>query len=140
MCCNKRRTAAYRGYPPALETAGPAFGPYSGRRGCGSGQRRPGLIQKLVTKAIEKRNEKMEARQQLEGSRQVSQQSVAHVDEKRESAVIQQRHLKAQPVKVVFDDGHEEYLSEYVEDQKSGPQIEPRRSEQLPRYSQVMKA
>lgn len=59
MCCNKRRAAAYRGYPPALEAAGPAFGPAYGRRGCGSGQRRPGLIQKLVTKAIEKRNEKM---------------------------------------------------------------------------------
>ncbi|KAG8164525.1 hypothetical protein KVR01_006443 [Diaporthe batatas] len=139
MCCNKRRAAAYRGYPPSLEAGGPAFGPPFGRRGCGSGQRRPGLIQKLVTKAIEKRNEKMEARQQLESERQVPQQSVTRVDEKREPAGLQQGHSRAQPVKIVFDDGHEEWVSDYTDEKESGVQVGEKRGEHPPRYSELMK-
>lgn len=83
----------------------------------------------------------MEARQQLEEARQAPRQSVPHIDEKRESAILQERRHKAQPVKIVFDDGHEEYVSTYAEeDQEAEAQIQQQRGEHLPRYSEVMKA
>ncbi|KAL2292398.1 hypothetical protein FJTKL_09374 [Diaporthe vaccinii] len=142
MCGSKRRAAAYNRYPPALGTVDPASGPYYGRRGCGQGRCGPGLIRKLVTKAIENRNKKMEARQQLEAAHQVPQRSNLPDLEKQESAVLQERHPRAQPVKVVFDDGHEEYISTNAKEQELEYETEaqPQRGEQLPRYSEVMKA
>lgn len=65
MCGSKRRAAAYRGYPPAFGAVDPASGPYYGRRGCGQGRCGPGLIRKLVTKAIENRNKKMVRRRSV---------------------------------------------------------------------------
>jgi hypothetical protein len=72
----------------------------------------------------------------------VSQKSVPVVDEKRESAVLPERRHKAQPVKVIFDDGHEEFVSTYAEHQVPKEEIEQQqqRRDRLPRYSEVMKA
>ncbi|KAG6354576.1 hypothetical protein INS49_004594 [Diaporthe citri] len=90
--------------------------------------------------AIENRNKKMEARQQLEGAHQVPQRSNLPDLEKQESAVRQERHPRAQPVKVVFDDGHEEYISTDAKEQEYETEAQPQRGEHLPRYSEVMKA
>lgn len=84
-------------------------------------------------------NQPQEERQQLEAAGQAPQRSRLPDAEKQESAVLQERQTKAQPVKVVFDDGHEEYLSTYDEKRISGTEAQPQRGEQLPRYSEVMK-
>ncbi|KAK7710289.1 hypothetical protein SLS64_005874 [Diaporthe eres] len=129
-----------------------------------------GLIRKLVTKAIENRNKKMvrrrtvpiqrfptatpisletlanaqfqEARQHLEAAHQVPQRSNLPDLEKQQSAVLQERHPRAQPVKVVFDDGHEEYISTNAKEKELEYETEAQlqRGENLPRYSEVMKA
>lgn len=81
-----------------------------------------------------------EARQQLEAAHQVPQRSNLPDLEKQKSAVLQERHPRAQPVKVVFDDGHEEYISAYAKEEDSETEAQPQRGEHLPRYSEVMKA
>lgn len=60
--------------------------------------------------------------------------------EKQQSAVPQERNAKAQPLKIVFDDGHEEYVSTYAKEQEAEAEAQPQRGEHLPRYSEVMKA
>lgn len=83
-----------------------------------------------------------EARQQLEAAHQVPQRSNLPDLEKQESAVLQERHPRAQPVKVVFDDGHEEYISTDAKEKELEYETEAQlqQGENLPRYSEVMKA
>lgn len=75
----------------------------------------------------------------MEEARQLPQRSYLPDAEKHESAVRQERRPEAQPVKIVFDDGHEEYISAYAEKQAPETEAQPQRGEQLPRYSEVMK-
>lgn len=53
--------------------------------------------------------------------------------------MLQERRPRAQPVEVVFDDGHEEYISTDAKEQEYEADAQPQRGEQLPRYSEVMK-